>query len=87
MTKSRYAERLAAATELLGALEFYADPETYFAVTAIGDAPNGEFLSDAAPLTDDQKQHWDDYRAGGDYYGKRAREALVVWLKANELEE
>jgi len=51
---------------LRAALEFYADPETYFAIGFNADPPNGEFM--------------DDFEEVGLGYkpGKRARAALAV---------
>jgi len=74
---------LAAAIQLLEALDFYANPDTYFAILAMGDPPCGDFIRDVAPLTENDP--YEDYRSdGGGYYGKRAREAMVAWRVANE---
>lgn len=53
---------------LLKALEFYADPDTYFAVGLFGDAPCGDFVTDFSDTPRGLKP------------GKRAREALGVVL-------
>lgn len=50
---------------LLSALEFYADPETYFAIAMIPDPPNGEFMDD---FTETEDLGWKP--------GKLARETL-----------
>ena len=66
----RDALRAAGGERLREALEFYADPDTYFAVLVVGDAPCGEFA-------DDFSEHGDaDFPAGDLRPGKRAREAL-----------
>ncbi len=78
---NREAQILAAAIDLVAALEFYADPASYFGVMVIGDRPCGEFADDAAPLIDDD---YEGYRGPGEsYYGKRAREALAAWRRAH----
>ena len=52
------------------ALAFYADPETYFGIGIIGDAPCGEFVDD---FSDDHGHpHMPGHRPG-----KRARAALA----------
>ena len=51
------------------ALEFYADPASYFAIAFIPDPPCGEFMED---FSDD---HGDD-QLSGYRPGKRARQAL-----------
>lgn len=53
---------------LLGALEFYADPETWFAVALFPDHPCGEIVDD-----------FSDTEALGEKPGKRAREALEAF--------
>ena len=58
------AEREAHA-ETRKALEFYADPETYFAIGIFPDPPCGEFATDTS-----------DTGEFGHRHGKRAREAL-----------
>jgi hypothetical protein len=79
---TRQAAILAAAIQLLEALDFYANPETYHAIAAIGDPPCGDFIRDGAPLT--ESDPYEDYRGdGGGYYGKRAREALAAWRAAS----
>lgn len=78
-TETKEAGTLAAALGLIEALEFYADPETYFAISAVGDPPCGDFLRDVAELSEEDQEWWDDYRPGGGYYGKKAREALAAW--------
>lgn len=57
--------------ELVAALEFYADPETYFAIMCLGDPPCGEFIKDYS----DDHGHPD---LVGPRYGKRARAALAA---------
>lgn len=74
----RTAQRLAGALALLEAVQFYADPATYFAIVVIPDRPCGDFVNDSSVLSEDEKTIWDDYRGGGDYFGKRAREALAA---------
>ena len=51
------------------ALQFYADPGTYFAIFMMPDPPCGEFIND---LSDDHGHRELD----GDRYGKTARAAL-----------
>ena len=53
----------------LEALEFYADPQTYFAITFTPDPPNGDFMKDISECKDEY----------GDWTkpGKRAREAIA----------
>jgi hypothetical protein len=58
------AERLAWASEVVEALAFYADPDTWFAVGLFPDPPNG-------PIMDDFSE-WDGRQRPGD----RARTAL-----------
>jgi hypothetical protein len=54
--------------DMANTLAFYADPQTYFAITFIPDPPNGEFM-------DDFNKCEDEY---GEWIkpGKRARKAL-----------
>lgn len=78
--ETRQAAILAAAVQLVEALDFYANPDTYHAIVVIGDAPCGDFLRDVAPLTENDP--YENYRADGGYYGKQAREALVAWRTA-----
>lgn len=62
------ARRDAVVAALVAALEFYADPETYFAVGFFGDRPAGEFMED-----------FDDTGPElGSKPGKRARAALTL---------
>jgi cell division septum initiation protein DivIVA len=58
---------------LRGALEFYADPETYFGVAFMADRPCGDFVEDFEKLTGDL-----GHPDGGAWEkpGKRARAAL-----------
>lgn len=58
---------------LVGALEFYADPHTYFAVAVITDPPCGDFGDD-----------FSDTEELGSKPGKRAREALKALAAAKE---
>jgi hypothetical protein len=82
-TQTRQATILAAALQLLEAVDFYANPDTYHAVMAIGDSPCGEFIRDVAPLT--AHDLYVGYRGDGDsYYGRRAREAMAAWQAANQ---
>lgn len=53
--------------EMRRALEFYADPDTYFAVAVIGDPPCGEFVDDFGPDNE-----------GIERPGLRARAALAA---------
>lgn len=55
--------------EMRGALEFYADPETYFAITFLDDPPSGDFMDD---FSDDHGGEFDRPMPG-----KRARAALA----------
>ena len=72
-------ERIAAGVEvLLDAVEFYADPDSYFAVSVLADRPSGGFADDFS----------EDH--GNDFYdrampGKYAREALTKWDTARVL--
>lgn len=84
MERDRQAEILAAALGVVEALEFYADPHSYFALTVIPDPPCGHFAYDTAPLSHEESFHYVDYRDGGTYHGKRAREALAAWRKVAE---
>ena len=60
-------------------LEFYADPETYFAIGFNADPPNGKFMDDFEEV-DDMGFRSDPYN--GSYKpGKRARAALAAPLK------
>jgi hypothetical protein len=52
--------------QLEAALEFYAQPETYFAIAFVGDPPCGEFLDDFEETELGEKP------------GKRARAALLA---------
>lgn len=74
----RDAQRLVGALALLEAVQFYADPTSYFGVLVMADNPCGDFMRDAAALSEDEKTIWDDYR-GDVYFGKRARAALAAW--------
>ena len=82
--QTKEAGTLAAAFGLIESLEFYADPDTYFAIVAAGDPPCGDFLRDASELSEDDQEWWDDYRPGGAYYGKKARAALAAWRNSRE---
>ena len=64
------AKRDAEIERLRGALEFYADPETYFGIAVIGDPPCGAFVED---FSDDHGHPYLD----GPRYGKTARAALA----------
>ncbi len=55
--------------ELEKALEFYADPETYFAIAFFPDNPSGEFMND---FSDDHGH----YNFNREMPGKLAREIL-----------
>jgi hypothetical protein len=79
--RTRQANILAAAIGLLEALEFYADPNNYFALVVVGDPPCGDFSRDAAPLTEDDKQYYDC--PDGGHFGNKAREALAAWRNHN----
>lgn len=65
--------------QVFEALAFYANPNSYFALAVMADPPGGEFATDMSALTDDDKQYFEDYRPGDQYYGKKAREALAAW--------
>jgi hypothetical protein len=59
---------------LVAALEFYASPDTYFAIGFFPDPPCGAFMEDFS-------EHGDlDYADGDQRPGKRAREALQEWF-------
>jgi hypothetical protein len=81
---SREAAILAAAIGLVETLEFYGEPESYFALMVVGDAPCGEFIGDTAPISEEDAEFYDDFRDGGAYFGKRAREALAAWRRAHD---
>lgn len=49
-------------------LEFYADPETYFAIAFLPDPPCGDFVKDFEPITKGVIKTWRP--------GKRARASL-----------
>lgn len=68
-----YAEATPREKLLAEALAFYADPETYFAISMLPDRPCGEFVDDFETL-EGALGHPD----GGKWVkpGKRAREAL-----------
>lgn len=55
-----------ALAQLLDAVEFYADPDTYFAIGIFGDSPCGEFIEDVEEID------------GAVRPGKRARAALAL---------
>ena len=66
-SNSKVIERLEAENaRFKKALEFYADPETYFAIAFFPDPPNGEFMEDFSDTGPEL----------GSKPGKRAREAL-----------
>lgn len=73
---------------LLEALQFYADPVTYFATRVIVDSPGGGFHNDFNKLAegDYERFGWEDYRGGAGYFGKTARKAILKnwkrWEKA-----
>lgn len=72
------AELASAFTELVMALSFYADPDSYFAIGIFADRPAGEFA-------DDFSEHGDpNYEEGDQRPGKRARAALDRWHKAHQ---
>jgi hypothetical protein len=71
----RERELMAEIERLREALEFYADPETYFAIACIGDPPCGDFIRD---FSDDHGHPQLD----GMRYGKRARAALKAVAEA-----
>jgi hypothetical protein len=54
---------------VLKALEFYADPDSYFAVAILGDAPYGAFGDDIGCVIGPHEDH--DHR-----HGRHARRAL-----------
>jgi hypothetical protein len=57
---------------LANALDFYADPDTWFAVAVVGDPPCGE-------ISEDWSTHGSpDYEHGDERPGKKAREALAA---------
>lgn len=68
---------------LLEALHFYADPESYFAVSVIADRPSGGFADDYSDVVKDGWEsfngHDEDYR-----YGKLARETLNKFFDDNK---
>jgi hypothetical protein len=70
------AELLEAARGLAEATDFYADPDTYFAIGIFPDPPCGEFMEDFSKA----ERESDGYVR--DYPGKRAREALATWTAA-----
>lgn len=85
LKRIRKALRIAAAVEkdiadLRRALEYYADPSTYFAISLFPDSPCGDLINDWSVLSDEDQRQWEDYRADkdgkGEYYGKTARNAL-----------
>ena len=82
--KSREAAILAAAINLVETVEFYGAPESYFALMVVGDSPCGEFIEDTAPINEEDAEFYDDFRDGGAYFGKRAREALAAWRRAHD---
>lgn len=75
------ADQLAAAREIIGkqreALEFYADPLTYFAIGFFPDRPCGDFMEDFEEL---------DHEDLGETCkpGKRAREALRLTEESSD---
>lgn len=75
---------------LLKALDFYADPTTYFAHSVAVDPPCGDFYRDASKIEPKYEEHfqWDAYRGNDEYYyGKKARDAYIkvqaLWEKAH----
>lgn len=81
--RKKQAEMLLAAVLVLEAVEFYADPQTYFALAVLADRPAGEFADDHGPLR--KEDVWEDYRGdGGAYYGHKARTAVMALRKAFE---
>ena len=75
------------------ALQFYANPGTYFATRVIVDPPCGDFCNDYSKITREQgsKFGWECYRGDKDnYYGKTARKAIEkawnMWEKATRKE-
>ena len=73
MTDHNLVAKLAAFEQVLCALAFYADPDTYFAIGIFPDPPCGDFM-------EDYSEHGsDDYPHGDQRPGKRAREALAAW--------
>ena len=74
MTTTEQAELAAAFTEMIVALNFYANPGTYHAIAFWFDPPCGEFQ-------DDFSDHDDDFY-DRPMPGERARAALARWSKA-----
>lgn len=69
MERKRANEAEQRAERYRAALEFYANPDTYFAIAFMPDPPNGEFMDD---FSDVETEWGPEYRPG-----KRARQALV----------
>ena len=68
--------QLAAFEQVLSALAFYADADTYHAIGFFPDPPCGDLMEDFS-------EHGDRlYPEGDQRPGKRAREALAAWVAA-----
>jgi hypothetical protein len=67
--------------ELEDALEFYADPMTYFAIGFFPDAPCGEFIEDGEPFDHNMQLCDEDSPHATWRPGKRARAALRTVAK------
>jgi hypothetical protein len=71
--------QLAAFEQVLSALAFYAEPDTYFAIAIWPDPPCGDFMQDFSGHGNP------DYPDGDQRPGMRAREALRAWSDATAL--
>jgi hypothetical protein len=82
MATTKQAEVLAAALSIVEALNFYANPDSYYGLVIIPDHPCGQIAYDTSRLTEQEQEYYVDYRDGHSYHGKRARDALAAWRKA-----
>jgi len=84
----RLAEMLLTIQQMVEALDFYANPLTYFGIAVVADHPAGPFNQDSGPLTDAERDIYEDYRkgslAGATYHGQKARDALEAWRSVIE---
>lgn len=69
------AEIQAQLSDAIPVLEFYGDPDTYFAIAFLNDAPSGEFMED-----------FTEVEPGRFKLGKRARELFAKYAPVKESE-
>jgi hypothetical protein len=69
--EQQLSQEMLKSAKLREALEFYADPNSYFAILMWPDRPCGEFMDDISDA-----DSWSDFPFNREMHGKRARAAL-----------